>query len=121
MASNFTHCLTINNIQVADPVQYTPKLAAIDAASSGRNDNGVMTREVVRRNVASIQVGWEMLTNEELETILSALDNDEFTVSFYYGTYHTAQMYHGDLNLEMRCAPSASDVRWNLNTSLIEY
>jgi hypothetical protein len=121
MAVNFNGCLTINGVAVAPPTKYDPKLSAIDASSSGRNDAGIMTREVVRRNVANISVGWDMLTNAEFETLMSVLDNDEFTVNFYMGTYKTANMYHGDLSISMVCVPKENDVRWNISCTLIEY
>lgn len=121
MAVNFNGCLTINGVSVAAPTQYDPKLSAIDASSSGRNDAGIMTREVVRRNVANIQVGWSMLSNSEFETLINELDNDSFSVTFYMGTYKTATMYHGDLSISMVCIPNEDDVRWNVSCTLIEY
>jgi len=120
MAANFNGCLTINNVSIA-PVKYDPTLSVIDAASSGLNDFGYMTREIVRRNVAKISVEWSMLTSEEFEALVAQLEQDEFTVVYYYGTYKTAQMYCKTLSSSMQHAVSDTDVRWQLSCTLEEY
>ena len=68
--------LTFNGVAMPAPTSYDVSLADIQSANSGRNDNGVMTMDVIRSNVATINVAWDMITTEELEKIQN--DEDSF-------------------------------------------
>ena len=59
----------IEGTKMPSPSTYNVKLADIDSANSGRGDTGYLTRERLRADVASIDVGWEFLTTDELNLI----------------------------------------------------
>lgn len=112
--------LYFNGVPMPPPTSYDVSLADIQSSNSGRNDSGVMTMDVVRKNVASINVGWEFLTADELELITSNIENAEILVKFYYGGYKEAVMYKGDRKVEMNCIDT-DGARWSISFSLIEY
>lgn len=110
--------IRLNGVEVTSPTKYTPKLSTIDSSNSGRNDDGIMTREIVRRKVANIDIGWEKLTNEELTQIVSQL-TDEINVEFFYGVWRSAKMYAGDITIDLESIPDGA--RWSLSFGLVEY
>lgn len=110
----------LNGVAMPAPTSYDVSLADIQAANSGRNDNGIMTMDVIRTDVATINVGWEMLTTAELELITNGIKPAEITVKYYYGGYKTATMYKGDRKIDLR-RTDEKDPRWDISFTLIEY
>lgn len=107
--------LNISGVDLPAPVSYKVTMADIQSANSGRSDGGYMSLEVVRADVASIDVAWENLTQSELETITNAINYSSFTVVFYYGASLTADMYKSDRSIEL----SKDLSHWNISFSLI--
>lgn len=112
--------LKFNGVAMPAPTSYDVSLADIQSANSGRNDNGIMTMDVVRSNVATINVGWEMLTTAELEKITNGIKNAMIEVEYYYGGYKTATMYKGDRKINLRLVDE-KEPRWDISFTLIEY
>jgi hypothetical protein len=112
--------LYLNGVAVPTPIKYDVSLADIQASNSGRNDAGIMSMEVVRKDVATVNVGWDMLNTTELETISMAISFDEIPVKFYYGDYKEAIMYKGDRKVDLKCQ-CEDGPRWSMSFSLIEY
>jgi hypothetical protein len=112
--------LTFNGVAMPAPTSYDVSLADIQSANSGRNDNGVMTMDVIRTNVATINVAWEMLTTEELEKITNGIKYPSIEVKYYYGGYKTATMYKGDRKIDLMHVDE-TDPRWGISFTLIEY
>jgi hypothetical protein len=110
----------INGVAMPAPTSYDVKLADIDSSNSGRGETGYLTRERLRADVASINVGWENITTNELNTIMNAIKNPEFSVRFFKGgEYKDADMYAGDRALELTF-PVEGDERWSLSFPLTE-
>lgn len=114
----------IEGVKMPSPSTYNVKLADIDSSNSGRGDTGYLTRERLRADVASIDVGWEYLTTEELNLIKSNISDPEFTVKFFIGgegsaAYKEAQMYAGDRAIEL-VAFEDGEERWNISFPLTE-
>lgn len=111
----------LNGVEMPAPTSYDVNLSDIQSSNSGRNDSGTMSMEVVRRDVASINVGWTMITTEELNLITSNIDNDEIIVRFFHGNnYKTAIMYRGDRKMQLKHVDEKAS-RWDISFSLIEY
>jgi hypothetical protein len=110
--------IRISGTALPAPTKYNVDFNDIDSASSGRNDQAIMVRDIIRRDVANIQLGWDLLTTTELETIINLLD-DKMTVQFFNGTIKTATMYHGKISEEMKAYPD--ETYWSLSFDLIEY
>ena len=114
--------IRIGGVKLPSPTKYDLKLSDIDAASSGRGETGYMTRDRVRQNVASIDVGWTMITTEELNTIKSTIENAEFSVTFFVGGsvgYASANMYVGDRTIKLKTLANDEE-HWDVSFSLIE-
>ena len=75
-----------------------------------------MFRDRVRSNVAKIELGWQMLTDNDLETILNEIKTSSFDVEYYFGDTVEATMYAGDRQLEKVLGD-----RWNLSVNFIEF
>ena len=114
----------IEGTKMPSPSTYNVKLADIDSANSGRGDTGYLTRERLRADVASIDVGWEFLTTDELNLIKRNISAPEFTVKFFIGgegsgAYKEAQMYAGDRSIDL-VAYEDGEERWNISFPLTE-
>ena len=106
------------------PSKYNLKLADIDSSNTGRGDTGYLTRERLRSDVASIDIGWEFLTTEELNLVKDHIKSAEFSVKFYVGgtgssSHKEAQMYAGDRTIDL-VGFEDGDERWNISFSLTE-
>ena len=112
--------INIDGINLPSPIEYQVTLADIDSDNSGRSDSGYMSRDRVRSNICSISISWAYLTIDELNTIITQISKESFTVKYFYGDYRTATMYSGDKDIEMKYIDN-QEQRWNLSASLIEY
>lgn len=114
----------IEGVKMPSPSTYNVKLADIDSANTGRGDTGYLTRERLRADVASIDIAWQFLTTEELNTIKTAISGSEFTVKFFIGgngeaAYKEAQMYAGNRSMELAALLDGEE-RWHISFSLTE-
>lgn len=114
----------IEGTKMPSPTKYNLKLADIDSSNSGRGDTGYLTRERVRADVSSIDIGWEFLTTTELNLIKTNIASSSFTVKFFVGGkagngYKEANMYAGDRSIELVGFEDGSE-RWNISFSLTE-
>lgn len=109
--------LYVNGLNVSNNLtKYNVNYSDIDSNNSGRSESGVMFRDRVRSNVAKIELGWQMLTDNDLETILNEIKTSSFDVEYYFGDTVEATMYAGDRQLEKVLGD-----RWNLSVNFIEF
>ena len=113
--------ININGVSVTNIESYKVSLADIQSSDSGRGDDGVMNIETVRRDVATIDLQCTMLSQYDLERLITALSPDEIPVSYYWGSWHNATMYKGDRSIELKYAKDTNESYWVLSVSLIEY
>lgn len=104
-----------------EPSSYTATTSTIvDAA---RNVSGRMVGNVVRYDVAKIEVSWKYLTVEQWANILSKFSktfvNDVYFFNQTTGTYTTKEMYVSDRNASAwRRDPNSGEVLGWVNPSL---
>lgn len=111
-----------DGVALPSPSKYNVSLSDIQSSDSGRNDDGYMTIEIIRSDVATIDIGWTMLTQSELELIMAHMANAEINVKFYYGNnYKTAKMYKGDRKTDIKMVKTQNESYWDLSLSLVEY
>ncbi|WP_196002016.1 DUF6711 family protein [Clostridium sp. 1001271B_151109_B4] len=114
--------LSINGVAIATPKGYEPSITDLDGESN-RNANGEMIRDriAVKRK---LNCEWGPLTQGEISTLLSAVSNVFFTVTFPDPELGitTKTMYVGD-----RTAPAyfydekTKEVKWSgLKMNFIE-
>lgn len=112
--------IKINGVEMPGNITtYDVSLADIDSANSGRGESGYMTRDRVRTNVASIQVGWENIPAADLTTITNAISGASFPVEFFYGGWKTATMYAGDRSISATLI-TQNETYWNISFQLVE-
>lgn len=112
--------IIINGVVLPSPTAYDVELSDVDSPDSGRMETGVMNRDRVRGDVAKIQLGFTALSTKELTTIVTAIQPEEFAVTFFYGTVKTASMYSGNKQLSLKSV-SGEDCTWNLSFNLVEF
>lgn len=95
--------LKVGGVELKSPTSYDIKFADIDSSNSGRSESGVMTREVVRRKVATINVEFSNISTAEHQAIVAAVNRDFVEVDFYDGTaqLRRATMYTSELNFTL--------------------
>ena len=114
----------IEGVKMPSPSTYNVKLADIDSSNSGRGDTGYLTRERLRADVASIDIGWKFLTTDELNKVKTAISDPEVSVKFFIGgtgesAYKEAQMYAGDRSIELVAFQDGEEL-WNISFPLTE-
>lgn len=112
--------LKLDGYACPSPTSYEVSLQAIDADSTGRNEKGVMSREMVRAGVYKIQVAWTNLSSAQVASILSKAEKESVSTTFEFGGTKTAKMYAGDRELQLKSIDGASCF-WDLNFSLVEF
>lgn len=90
--------LQINGIDVKDPASLQFGLQDIDSSSAGRNADGEMIRDriAVKRKISC---KWNALTNSEISTLLSAMSDEFFSLTYpdaLTGSSRTITAYVGD-------------------------
>lgn len=63
----------VDNVQMPSPTGVEPGREDLDSDASGRGEDGIMIRVVIREGVKNLDIKHEMLTKAELRTILVAL------------------------------------------------
>lgn len=117
--------LTINGVDIANPTKYDLTFSDLDSSGTSRSVSGVLHRERVRSGILKLSLAWEMLSYDEMTTIMNATSGESFTVNYFYGTstMKSAVMYAGDkvLSLAATNKNNILDTRWNLSINLISY
>ena len=111
--------LKVGGVELKSPTAYDIKFADIDSSNSGRSESGIMTREVIRRKLATINVEFANISTAEHQTIVTAVNRDFVEVDFYDGTstLRHATMYTSELDFKL--VSSASDL-WTVSFQLTE-
>lgn len=117
--------VSIGGFDFPEPATYSAVTSTI--VDSARNVSGYVVGNVVRHDVAKIELSWKYLTAEQWATILSLFNNSFFNdVRFYNQAtagYDTRTMYCSDRSSAMwRRNPATGDVMgWtNCSISLVE-
>lgn len=115
--------LKINGVSVKPPQELQVSHQTIDADSTGRNANGDMVRDIIAKKV-KIDCVWGPLSNNEIKTLLNAVDRSFFSVTYpdpqkgittktFYVGDRTAPVY--SLN------PKFNKIMWqNLSMNFVE-
>lgn len=111
--------LKVDGIELKSPTTYDLKLADIDSSNSGRSESGYMTREVVRRKVATLNVEFNNISTSQHQLIVSTVNKDFVEVEYYNGTatLQKATMYTSELDFKL---VSASEDLWSVSFQLTE-
>lgn len=104
------------------PSEYTG--TTVDVVNSGRNAQGIIVSDVVRSNIAKIEMTWNYLTLAQWASICSLFSNWSNSVTFLNqltGGYTTATMYVGDRKTGGAVSSGGQIVGWkSCQLSLIE-
>lgn len=106
------------------PAEITYTRSTLDASSSGRNQAGMMFRDVVA-DKTKLQVSWGPLSSEQISTILQLVDEAFFTLRYpdaYTGAMQEMVCYVGDRSSPVyRLADNSTEWKWQkLSFSFIE-
>jgi len=76
--------------------------------------------DVRRRNRVKLMVKFDGLTLKEYTDLMAAIDQPEFRLTYFDGTFKTITVYAGDRNFELIKANNETDSRWRLDVNFIE-
>lgn len=115
--------ITVAGIELPTPSEYTALQA--DIVDSGRNANGKIISQVVRKDVAKITMRWKYLTVFQWSQILQIFkDNFENDATYFdqvSGTYQTRRFYPSDRQGGLAQMKNGVPVAWlGCSLSLIE-
>ena len=117
------------------PSSFSVTYQDLDGEGTERNANGILVRQIIRRNVIKIEIQFAPMTTEEANTIINLFNKEQFQFTYpdpLYSTNRTITAYCGDRNVnlkfvdyELRKLPTG-DVRYydiyeGLSFSIIEY
>ena len=76
----------INNVAIKNPstIKYT-RSALDDGDSTYRDINGILQRNVIRKDVVKLECSWNSgkMTPEEVSTLLTSVNDDFFWLEYY--------------------------------------
>ena len=92
-------CVYINGawVKLPTPSQYAPSYTHIE--NTYRDANGYLHRDILRKNLAKIECGWNALDDEQLALLQSLYSLNSLSVRFTdnFGNRKTKTMYCGPL------------------------
>lgn len=100
---------------------YKGQIIDVDGDGSGTTEDGYTVRDIRRRNKVKLMVKFDGLTLKEYTDLMAAIDQPEFQLTYFEGTFKTITAYAGDKNFELIKAPNEKDNRWRLDVNFIEY
>ena len=117
------------------PKSFSITYQDLDGEGTERNANGVMVRQVVRRNVVKIEIEFAPMTTLDINLILNAFNKEKFEFTYpdpMDSTLKTITAYCGDRSASLRIVDyevkklSNGDLRYydlyeGLKFSIIEY
>lgn len=101
-------------------VQYKGQLIDLDGDGAGTSEDGHTIRDVRRRNKGKLTVKFDGLTLEEFNSIMTAIDSEDFDIIYFCGGFREVNVHAGDRNFELKKAKNEADNRWSLDVSFIE-
>lgn len=104
-----------------EPASLKVPISDMDSSSTTRNEQGVLQRDRVREGVRKIQLSWNLLTQADVQTILTAVKPASFQFAYpdpEKGT-QTITAYAGDRSPEM--VKTLQGYYWKLSFDVIEY
>lgn len=84
--------LAVNGTVLPDPSTYNITKADLDSENSYTSETGALVRDVILFNHVTIDVEWEHLTREQIQTINSLLNNEQKSFTLHYYDYYTGQV-----------------------------
>jgi hypothetical protein len=113
--------LKIDSTDMPAPSVFRIPQYDLDSADTQRNEEGYLQRDRIRQGISKIELEWHGITNDQLSTLLNAVQPAQVSVTFLFGSsYETKSMYVGDRNVEL-VKNHGGDVRWNVSFNLTEY
>lgn len=112
--------LSIDGKVLKTPTSYKLDFEDIDAETTTRSEDGYLHRDRIQHEMPKIAVGWDSLTNAEVEDIINTISPVSFQVQYYFGTLRSAQMYAGTPSLEL-VRINYGNAIWKLSFNLIDY
>lgn len=113
---------TINGINMPPNSKTEINMSDLDnTGGTGRTEAGYAFRDRLRAGVRQINVGYEMLTDEEIATVLNAIESEFFSVKYkdpQYGTI-TKTFYVGDRTSPLEFLINGIGY-WSLSFTLVE-
>lgn len=115
--------ITINDIAMPQPSDYSVSLSDLDSSDTGRSETGYMYRNRIRTKIYKINVGFRV-NKSQLKTIADAISGESFQVKFFDPTSVSAKsctMYAGDLQAQLlKNDDTANETVWSFSFNLIE-
>lgn len=100
---------------------YKGQLIDVDGDGTGTTEDGYTVRDIRRRNKVKLMVKFDGLTQKEYTDFMAAINQPEFQLTYFEGTFKTITVYAGDRNFELIKAQNENDNRWRLDVNFIEY
>ena len=98
--------LVVNNIDLPCPSSYTWGLSDVSIGESGRDDSGLMHKNMIAQK-RKLQVTWNALTTTECATILSTVNASEYLTVKYHdlmsNSTETRTFYISDRSAPYKC------------------
>lgn len=87
------------------PKSFSVTYQDLDGEGTERNANGVMVRQVVRRNVVKIEIEFAPMTTEDIQQILKSFNKEKFKFTYpdpLTNQQRTINAYCGDRSLNLK-------------------
>lgn len=98
MADNYNPIRTLNGVTVPSPSSYEVLGSDVSSSDAGRTEDAKMWKMKITE-LTKLQLEWQNLKTADMSTILQAIDDEYFDVTYLdpkAGTYLTKNFYVGD-------------------------
>ena len=112
--------LTIGGVELHDLTKYSVRKQDLDSENSTRSETGYLTRERIRAGIHTLEVTVSRYTNEELATLLKALDPEVLSANFFFGTEKTISCYSSNQTIDLK-STAEGEPYWDISFNLVEY
>lgn len=109
----------INNTTMPDYTSISPEVHDLYGEGTGRDEAGINHLELIRAGTRKWKIKHEMLTNDEIETLVNALDPLGFSMTGYHPLGNSASSCYGTITISFRSI-DGDGYRWDADVSIIE-
>ena len=93
----------------------------LDSEASGRGEDGIMQRDVIRFQVQTFSIEHKMLTGSQVSQILSAIRKSSFNFTLpLYGTEQTFSCYSAKQSIQRVAVISSSEEYYDISFNVIQ-
>ena len=112
--------LKVNSLPVHDIIKYSVKRQDLDGPDSTRSETGVLSREIIRQGVFTLEIAVTFYSDAELNALINELKQEVINTDFYFGSAQSIQAYSSNQTIDLKTNTDGTPY-WDISFNIIEY